>query len=210
MKSALSLTLILWLVGSTLPAAAQEFRKWDVGGSAGMLIASNREFGGSIDQHDPIWVWSIDVGRYFTAHLKADVGLMLTGSHTYAITDLPPQGGCCPQRIARPASLSGAATYQFFENVFAHPYLSAGVRLTWLAEHRTVFFPGQQTDPSNLSLVYNPVTDEQDTLLQLRPFVAAGFKSYFNERTFIRSEVLTAVGPHGFSYVLRLGAGIDF
>jgi hypothetical protein len=41
--------------------------------------------------------------------------------------------------------------------------------------------------------------------------MAVGAKSYFNERTFIKSEFSAAVGGGGFSHaILRLGFGVDF
>lgn len=66
------------------PLKKLEIRKWDFGGSLGILGASKTSYGGtevagtggynSSDQ----WTWAanIDAGRYFTTHLKADVGLM--------------------------------------------------------------------------------------------------------------------------------------
>jgi hypothetical protein len=45
----------------------------------------------------------------------------------------------------------------------------------------------------------------------LRPVAAAGFKTYFNERVFVRPEVNLAFGQPGTTQVnLRLDLGVDF
>jgi hypothetical protein len=56
-----------------------------------------------------------------------------------------------------------------------------------------------------------PAVDERTTTVFARPFIAGGWKSYFNERVFIRSEVLVAMRRDGFSHAtMRIGAGFDF
>ncbi len=107
-----------------------EFRKWDFGGSLGILGASRTAYGGteaagtggynSSDQ----WTWAanIDAGQYFTTHLKADVGLMWSSERSFYKSTY---NGAGPYAASygnvHPLSISGALTYQFFENVFAHP-----------------------------------------------------------------------------------------
>jgi hypothetical protein len=194
-----------------------DFRKWDAGGSLGLFITGNEDFGGNpYAQTDGAAAWNLDLGRYVTTHLKADVGVMLNGTrHVYGFPASPVSGlppgytyAAYAQTSVHPTSLSGAVTYQFFENAYVHPYLSTGVRTTWQAEH-TVRYP--QTFIVNGVTYRVPPLDERYTARLTRPFVAGGFKSYFNERTFMRSEVLIALGPHGFSHAtLRIGAGVDF
>jgi hypothetical protein len=193
------------------------FRKWDIGGSYGFLFASNREetpFNG----HDSGLVWTLDAGRYVTTHLKADIALMLIRPYRdydfdlrdSRVTGLPATYALVvsTQTTVRPTSLSGAATYQFRDNEFMHPYVSAGVRMVWQAEH--IVRSPQTVTVNRLTYVVAAV-DERNISLTARPFVTGGFKSYFNERTFMRSELLWAIGPRGFSHAtLRIGAGVDF
>src|SRR2546423_12807590 len=115
-----------------------EFRKWDVSSSLGVLRVSRREFGGegngyvdSVDSAVP--AWNIDFGRYFTQHLKAEGSMMKTirrDFYSYTSSQSSPYLGgplayaySSTTRSVAPTSFSGAVTYQFFDNVFAHPYV---------------------------------------------------------------------------------------
>jgi hypothetical protein len=100
-------------------------------------------------------------------------------------------------REVDPRSVSASFTYQFFENVFAHPYVSAGIRVTSFSEEtRTdVYYPNQRC---------STVTTSSRKFTQARPFVAAGYKTYFNERLYMRPEVLVAFDENGLGTV-RLG-----
>jgi hypothetical protein len=96
-------------------------------------------------------------------------------------------------------------TYQFLENVFAHPYISAGVQVTSFSEETQtyVYNTNFSTPPTH--------TSSSRTYTEARPFVAAGYKSYFNERVYLRSEILASFDTDGFSHATaRLGFGFDF
>ena len=57
---------------------------------------------------------------------------------------------------------------------------------------------------------HSAAIDDETSILP-RPFAAIGCKSYFNDRVFVRSELLTAVGPAGYSHLtIRVGVGVDF
>ena len=59
--------------------------------------------------------------------------------------------------------------------------------------------------------VFTSMTRTERRFVEARPFAAAGFKSYFNEWTYMRSDVLIAIGSHGPSHgTVRIGFGIDF
>jgi hypothetical protein len=105
----------------------------------------------------------------------------------------------------KPTTFSAAFTYQFFENVFAHPYVSAGV-------HVTSFFEETQTYVYNPNFSTPPTrTSSSRKYTEARPFVAAGYKSYFNSRVYMRSEILASFDEDGFSHATaRLGIGFDF
>ena len=202
--------LVLIACGTTVLAQQDvsekvEFRKWDLGTTVGILGASKRDFGRpeSYDNGPSLTV-NLDAGRYLTTHLKADAGLMWTNSRSYYETTTGQPGYTI--RTVRPTTLSGAITYQFFENVFAHPYLTTGVRVTTLPEHReTYLFENNNYGSRRLD------TSVNQTSLEVRPFAGFGFKSYFNERWFMRSELLFAWDSHGVSHGTgRIGFGVDF
>jgi hypothetical protein len=109
---------------------------------------------------------------------------------------------------ARLTTIAPSITYQFLDNDFMHPYVTGGVRVGIVNLHRTrhaSFYSdrGQTVDV--------PAIDERRLVLNARPFAAAGFKSYINHRTFVRTEALTAFGVSGPTQVtLHLGIGVDF
>jgi len=199
--------------GGSAPATV-EYRKWDVTGGFGIMGTSGRDFGGSQFpgggvNTEPAFTWNIDAGRYFTTHLKADVGLMGTSSRSTWNNYFFSNGqttGYSTRRIVHPKSVSVAGTYQFFENVFAHPYVSAGIRVTSMVEEQLTYIYAQPYFPPP-----TPSTASKDRFAETRPFVAAGYKSYFNERAYMRSELFFAFDRHGVSNgALRIGFGMDF
>jgi hypothetical protein len=187
-----------------------KYPKWDAGGSLGLLMVSKSKQGSSCycGGESLAWAGNIDFGRYFTQHLKAEGGLMWTtvryiynNNYTYPMT-FPATSS---ERSVQPTTFSGAMTYQFFENVFAHPYVSAGVHVTVSSEESQtyVYNPNFSTPPTQLS--------SSRTYTQARPFVAAGYKSYFNERLYVKPEILVSFDLDGFSHATaRLGIGFDF
>ena len=221
MKIQIAALIVTALIAFRVPAFAQQgapeeeklkFHKWDVGGSLGFLAASRSAtsgFASSSCSCDTLtWAGNFDVGRYFTPHLKAEAGILWTSErHFYGSDDRYPRSFpiTYTMREVAPRSVSASFTYQFFENVFAHPYVSAGVRVTLFSEQtRTeVYYPNFSVAPT--------VTMSSRKFTQARPFVAAGYKSYFNERLYMRPEVLVAFDENGASHgTVRLGFGFDF
>src|SRR5439155_7889246 len=97
------------------------FRKWDLGGGVGIVRTDTNDFmvsrtSRSYDQPLSL-AWNIDTGRYVTRHLKVEAGVM--GSSRRSFWDDVRGDGVYTSGTVRPTSLSGAVTYQFFENVFA-------------------------------------------------------------------------------------------
>ena len=199
------------------PPRKLEFRKWDFGGSLGILGANRTSYGlsettgtGGYNFGDQFtWAANIDAGRYFTTHLKADAGLMWSSERSFYKSTYTGAGPYSTSfGTVHPLSISGAMTYQFFENVFAHPYVSVGVRVTSFDEDIQTY-----TSSGNVQPPYLPptLTSTPRRYEEAEPFIAAGYKSYFNERAYMRSDFLIAFDKNGFSHgTLRLGLGIDF
>ena len=160
--------------------------------------------GNTQDAVVPLGGWNAELGRYWTAHLKSSIGVTTAGQTIYS-------GYSYDGRVSRetwsttgPAAFSATLGYQFFENVFAHPYVVGGVRMASASNGIRTW----------LSVPPYGVVSSQDSPSRLlaRPVLGGGFKSYFgNGRAFMRSELLMAIDPHGSSHaVLQVGAGIDF
>ena len=187
---------------------------WDVNFSLGVLSSSPKDEAQT--REDTVWHGEalLDLGHYWTQHLKTEAGIsFLNQREDYDFDSLPvpglPVGGySVNQQSIRRALVTPALTYQFGENEFAHPYVSAGARVEFLDIHSTRY---AQTVTQNRTTYSVPALDRRDSLVVVRPVVAAGFKSYFNERTFIRTEVQASVGAdHRAHPAARVGFGFDF
>lgn len=195
------------------------YRRWDVAATAGLHVDreysdERTEFFDDEDWRSGLQVQA-DVGHYWNSHLKTEVSFAaLTAHEGFASETVAlPEGMATAywQTRVRRTQVGAAMTYQFFENVFAHPYVSAGMRATIHDNHRTRQPTAWVADRfRTVSYPIPPLeTDEVDLLV--RPYLAAGFKSYFNERAFIRSELSTVYNARGLSqWSLRLGFGVDF
>jgi hypothetical protein len=191
--------------------------RWDTDATIGLLNTSDRagdrDDGNGWD-NGAMAAYGFGVGYFWTQHLKSDVGVTLThvqyafDAYTYPSPDVPPGAVAFGNRTSRFTALSGALTYQFFENTFVHPYVSGGVRLGWIDEHRS----REQTTMTVGGVRHTiPALDDRDASLLARPIAAVGCKSYFNARTFVRTEALAAFGSNGVSQTtFRIGAGFDF
>ncbi len=205
--------------GVRVDRSGQPYRPWDFTVSTGFQfddevrdwVPATYDSG----QWDGAWGLQFDLGHYWTSHLKTEASAaLLTNRRQYGYEELVVNGRPAQASWygdARRGYVSGAVTWQFLDNAFAHPFVSAGLRVNVVDLHRRrEGYAWSRTGPSQ-TLPIAPI-DEQTLLWQARPYVAAGYKSYFyNERTFLRSEVSLGASPHGVSqWGLRIGVGFDF
>ena len=219
--------VLMGLVGSAGAAAQQvdgggvPYRTWDVNTSVGLHLTDPHDAGAPDRDNfgtdmDASAAYGIEVGRYWTSHLKTEAGVQLRPDWTaygdQRVTLPNGQTGSVWRRSEISlAQVSLGATWQFLENTFAHPYVAAGARIgvastTTISEDRAWVYDGRQS-------IYYPVerNEAQTTTVLVRPFLSGGFKSYFTERVFARPEVSSAWTTDGASQLtFRLGFGIDF
>ncbi len=196
------------------PALAQQpdLPKWDAGASFGLLFG-NGWHPDTDDYGEPHAAYHLELGRFWTTHLKTDTAIILTHArHDYDYALYPVQGVAnvyvFTDHDRRLTAVSVAATYQFFENAMMHPFVSAGAQFGVSSDH---MYRERETYTINRISYTVPALDTRTTTTLVRPFVAVGAKSYFNERTFIKSEFALAAGSSGISHgILRLGFGFDF
>lgn len=196
------------------------YRPWDVNFGAGVHFSDRRD--AAVDRRDAFsngWnsygAVTADVGHYWTDHWKTEVGVstLSTGDDTtddrYVLAD----GRVVTafrQLHVRQTQVVVAATYQFLENGFTHPYVSAGVRMGVLDIDSTRYRWGYIAGTS-FTQVEVPADPQHLVEFRARPYVAIGSKSYFNERVFVRPELAAALSSSGLSQVtLRMGVGVDF
>ena len=224
----LALTVLLIFA---VPALAQRvdgqgvpYRAWDLDAGFGFhSMASADASAGSNDTYyefdnwTPSWATSFDVGYFWNHHLKTEAGLVL----------LPRYYDTEREQVVLPGGLTGytyvtsrirqtqltlAGTWQFLDNTFAHPYVSAGARVALLdidghrEPYATVFTNTTVTRSFTI-----PSISRDRKEVRVRPFLAFGSKSYFSERTFVRPELVLGFNDTGLSQVGgRLLFGLDF
>jgi hypothetical protein len=153
-------------------------------------------------------------GWYWTDHLKTELDfgagtessvyrarpITIGGQSTYVSTE-----STVSQR-----TLGISQQYQFFRNVWFHPHLAAGVNVSW--EHITdEISPVVIYSPTSPPRVVQPGRSEGPrTETRVRPFVATGFKAYFNQRGFFRTDIRFAFKDGLDEVLVRAGFGIDF
>jgi hypothetical protein len=199
--------------------AGVPFRHWDFDASVGLhatdAVDSGEEETSFYESWSSTGAVSGGVGRYWTSHWKTEVGVVNYprrdgfGQETVSVPGAPGYA-FYNARIQR-IQLLAAGTYQFLENEYAHPYLSVGARTGFVSIHKVrdtslTIYNGRVRVDYQL-----PPFESRETHVQVRPFLAGGFKSYFTERTFVRSEVSAGFSDRGLSqFAVRLGFGVDF
>lgn len=200
-------------VAQTVPAPPK-MPAWDADLSVGLVSNSGKDEGRDYDNASVHAEARGDVGYYWTQHLKTEAGVSFLNrwrdyeSELLPVAGLPGGGYAIIEKSLRMTVLTPTVTYQFFENTFAHPYVSAGARIGFLQTHATRY---SQTYTQNRTTYTVPALESTDSTVIVRPMVAAGFKSYFNERTFLRTEGMTSFGADASPHLAaRIGFGFDF
>lgn len=175
---------------------------------------------GLYDYFETQWEPGAQVGRYLTRHLKVELGVRGPMQSRFYETDHVPvpalAGGFGRSSVdltVRVFSFAPAVTWQFLDNTFAHPYLSAGVAIDVMNVHRFREARTETDYRGRTEVRYDvPAVDTRETNLIARPFVAVGSKSYFsNGRWFVRPEIQVGASQSRVGAVsIRLGVGVDF
>src|SRR5690242_1226472 len=102
----------------------EPFRKWDLGGGLGI------RFGERDDAVVPAGNWMAEGTRYWTPHVKTSLQVTTAGQTSSYGYQYDPRAfqSLSSQTNTRPAAYGVTTGYQFFDNEFVHPYVSAGVR----------------------------------------------------------------------------------
>lgn len=218
----IALALLLAPAGAaaqTVDAHGAPYRDWDVDGSVGFDILSDADgaagknfaFG---DAWGPSWAGGFGLGRYWTGHFKSSVGLAFLQDSSRYVTDT---AVVAPGVVANTYTwhrasrreVSVAGTWQFFDNAFMHPYVSAGARALFMdvvADRQPYAYTWGGSGTYSV-----PEEHREYRTVRVRPFVAVGSKSYFAERAYVRPEVTLGFNNHGLGrFGARLAFGVDF
>ena len=215
------------LLGAAIaPAAAQDappgsvrtivpasFPRWDAGGSFGFLSITTSDTDSPWDGWEQKAEYRFDIGRYWTTHLKTEVALSTSNAwQDYDSVRLSVPG--VPSAYAYDTidrqlhTVAPGLTWQFRENTFMHPFVTGGVKIGFLQEHRH-----REAATYRSGSVNYPISalDERRTVVQARPFLGGGFKSYLSRAVFVRTEArvgFASDGPRQLS--MLIGIGGDF
>ncbi len=192
--------------------------RWDVDGGIGLHLTGDAGVQPDTDPYQGarwggsgVAAFRVGIGHYWTTHLKSEVGMSWIGdrsSNAEAPDPGVPSGRASVRVTERLRTFSASAVYQFRDNAFSHPYVSAGIAILQVRDN---YFQAQRTFTLNRVIYTTRAIDDNVTTVLVRPVVAAGYKFYFNQRVYVRPEAQAVLGPDGSSHmVLRIGVGTDF
>ena len=183
---------------------------WDGTGHVAWLTVDKGDIAPDWNRWYDAATFGASVGKFVGRHMKLEFDVA-TSNDAEVFSDqlvrLPPAGTLVsvgqPNHF-RMTTVSAGAAYQFFDNRWFHPVVGGGVESA--RETRT-------TGPVLYPVVPPITVPDPGTTVTWRthPFVTAGFKLYFAERAFMRSDVRTTFDRDGVAQVSwRTGIGFDF
>ena len=206
------------VLGGARPALAQQspVARADTAGMLGWL-AVNREPPGGFDYGND-WQHSLFAGAtagwYWTEHLKTELDFgAATRASAYrsrqVVIDGRPAAEFTESSYAR-RSLGLTQHYQFFRNAWFHPYIGAGVHFAF----------EESTDRTNPIVIYDGApgprvirperVDGPRSNTKFSTLATAGFKAYFTQRGFFRSDLRVTLRNGVDDALVRFGFGVDF
>ncbi len=191
-------------------------RTWDVTGSVGWFAGNKSGIAEEWNDWYDTFATSLEVGRYWSPHFKTEGAAIFTTEGTVFGRQEPIAPGEGPpifiprEHHFRVRAFTASATYQFFENTWVHPFVTAGVQFT--EERERAFSPDVPFYGRDFTRIDIPIAPpRQATVFSVRPVVSAGAKFYVNERGFVRTDLGVAWHEGRVAQVVwRAGMGVDF
>jgi hypothetical protein len=191
-------------------------KRWDASAHVGWLTGNKTELAEEWNDWYDTFAVSAEVGRYWTPHLKTEVGgTFTTEGSVFSSASLVVPGQDFPvfytrEHHVRLDAFTASIGYQFFENTWVHPVVAAGVHVG-RERTRTEAPFGAAFDRTGRPI---PIPEPAETTridVDARPFVSGGAKFYFGEIGFFRTDLSVVVDGGGASRVhWRAGFGVDF
>jgi opacity protein-like surface antigen len=199
-------------------------RTWDVSVTAGSFHGESPDTtpsGNPADWHHAS-EWRVTAGHYFSPHLKTEIEFGATGEgnrYTQRFLTVPGSTTTYPysaQDFVRVRQGSAKLTWQFLDNQWIHPYLSAGVSFDEERTRTHVYSPVFYPDPRNPSTRIAGVAEHDEApRTTYRPglVLGGGAKWYVSPTVFIKTGAQFGVAPatkaaRTVSFVA--GMGFDF
>jgi hypothetical protein len=177
-------------------------------------VAASTGFIGTTHAEAPIYnrwansgLGDISGGFYWTDHLKTEIDLLRAGEATAYGSERAGSPGSYVQLTHhyRSGVFAAGQSYQFGRNAFFHPFVTAGVSVDRerQSHERTVYL-------SSAGRAVLPTEIRTETRVRARPFVATGFKAYFSERGFFRTDLKLDIQSGVEQVAWKAGFGVDF
>lgn len=163
-------------------------------------------------------------GYYWTDHLKTEIAVGAAGrAEVYGSESagLPasPLSSIYLEHAYRGVAVSVGQSYQFGRNAQFHPFVAAGVDIERVQHEidrpaqSVVIYARSPSNPQIVNVIDRiaiPALTRTETAVTIAPYVAAGFKAYFTERGFFRSDLKVGTRNGIDRVIWRAGFGIDF
>jgi opacity protein-like surface antigen len=207
------------LFGAAANAIAQQptpTPKWEASGSVGLVEARPGDNQAGWDNWYAQGRYAAAIGYYWTPHLKTELEYALSGEGARYVQEYVRVGGTSYpysfESFHRLQQTSLRMTWQFRDNAWLHPYLSAGIVVD--AERQTNYVPPQYLPPgsqSNEFLLRGSLLTPANTV-KWRSGVAVGggAKFYMSTHAFFNAAALATISKPASTISLIAGFGVDF
>lgn len=198
---------------------APAIKRWDVSVTA---AASEVKPNPNSQRHWDDWFFqgrcAVAIGSYWTEHLKTEIEYARVGEGSTLVQDFKPVPGSpypypfMSESFHNIDQLSLKMTWQFAENSWVHPYVSAG--LVGERDRERCHTPPQYYSPTGRITDQVVVVPEftSPALDRYRGGVvgAAGAKLYFSRNAFVNAGVNMTYANPSHTINMFAGIGIDF
>ena len=195
----------------------------DLTASIGSFSAKRAE-ASEFDQWTHSLFTSVGGGYYWTDHLKTELGVASIGrAEVYgsesAGVPASPLSSMYLEHAYQGFAVSVGQSYQFGRNAQFHPFLAAGVDIE--RQRHEIERPAQSVaiysrsplNPQAVDVTGRipiPALTRTETAVMLSPYASAGFKAYFTERGFFRTDLKVGARSGIDRVIWRAGFGVDF
>jgi hypothetical protein len=202
--------------------AAQAQPSWDAGATLGSFGAAPTT---PNQTYRDEWYFdfrqAVSIGRYWSDHIKTEIEFANTGEgtrytlRTANVPGVPPQYPISSEEYYRLQQLQARVVYQFFENVWAHPYVFGGVgvdieRLRTRTPEQYYYASGDPRLPANRILI-TPARETGPAITQRAAgILGTGVKLYMSPRAYFNAAAIASLARSSGTISFVTGFGFDF
>ncbi len=225
MRSLLPLLLVVALYPDTAlcQGSSSPLARADIAASIGSFSAKRAD-AAEYNQWTHSLVGSVGGGYYWSDHLKTEIDVASAGrAEAYGSEPAgfpeSPLSSIFLEHAYQSVAVSVGQSYQFRRNALFHPFVGAGVdieRRRHEIERPAQSVPIYARNPLNPQIVSVtgqisiPALTRTETTVTVSPYAAAGFKAYFTERGFFRTDLKVSLRSGVDRVTWRAGFGADF